>query len=107
MMKKILAFSAVICIIVSICTVFSSCEEADIIVSQVGHESYENTAAGLSGEITITVNISSGTFHLDENCRYAAKINEKNKKTLIYSDARTALEDGYIPCSLCAGEYKD
>ena len=105
--EKTLAFLAFICIIF-ICTAFCSCSDADIIVSYGENKNSESIAEGmLDGEVALLINISSGTFHLDEKCGYAANIKEENKKTLLYSDVRMAVEDGYTPCSACAGEYKN
>jgi hypothetical protein len=84
----------------------SSCVAADITVTQ-GEGSAENKFPEAEGEISLTVNISSGTFHLDEACRYAEKIKEENKKTILYSNIELALADGYKPCSVCAPEYKN
>lgn len=105
--KKTLDFLAFI-FIIFICAALCSCADADITVSH-GEKivSEDISAESVEGKLALTVNISSGTFHLDENCRYAANIKEENKKTILYSDVRTALEDGYTPCSACAKEYKD
>ena len=84
----------------------SSCTAADITVTQ-GQGSAENKFPKEESAIALTVNISSGTFHIDENCRYAEKIKEENKKTVKYSSIELALEDGYSPCSVCAPEYKN
>ena len=83
----------------------SSCAEADITVTR-GQGSAENKFPKTETTYTLTVNISSGTFHLDENCRYVKNMKEENKKIICYSEIKTAMADGYKPCSACAGEYK-
>ncbi|MBQ9746904.1 MAG: hypothetical protein IJW21_08805 [Clostridia bacterium] len=31
---------------------------------------------------------------------------EENKKIIFYRDAQEALDDGFEPCSVCAGKFK-
>ena len=83
----------------------SSCTEADITVKG-GQGSAENRFPKEENKFVLTVNVSSGTFHLDENCRYVKNIKEENKITIRYSEIETAMADGYKPCSACAAEYK-
>lgn len=83
----------------------SSCVKADITVTG-GRESAENKFPQTEKAFALTVNISSGTFHTDENCRYAENMKEENKKIIYYSEIKTAMEDGFKPCSACAAEYK-
>jgi hypothetical protein len=83
----------------------SSCTEADITVKG-GQGSAENRFPKEENKFVLTVNVSSGTFHLDENCRYVKNIKEENKITIRYSEIETAMADGYKPCSACAVEYK-
>lgn len=83
----------------------SSCAEADITVTR-GQGSAENKFPKTENTFVLTVNISSGTFHVDENCRYVKNMKEENKKIISYSEIKTAMTDGYKPCSACAGEYK-
>ena len=105
--KKTVAFLSFVCIIF-ICTALCSCADADITVLHGEKIVSEDISTESEEEkFTLTVNISSGTFHLNDDCRYAVNIKEENKKMLLYSDVRTAVEAGYPPCSACAGEYKD
>ena len=83
----------------------SSCTAADITVTG-GEGSAENKFPAEEKKYVLTVNISSGTFHLDEACRYAENMKEENKKTIYYGEIETAMADGYKPCSACAAEYK-
>ena len=83
----------------------SSCTEADITV-HAGEGSAENKFPETENKFVLTVNISSGTFHLDENCRYVKNIKEENKKIIRYGKIETAMVDGFKPCSACAAEYK-
>ncbi len=83
----------------------TSCDDADMVVSH--GERYCTTAVDTAEYICVTVNISSGKFHLDEDCRYAVNIKNENKKTLLYSNVSAAIDDGYSPCSACAAEYKN
>ncbi len=82
----------------------SSCVAADITVTS--GERAENSFPEESGR-KMTVNLSSGTFHMDDDCRYAQNIKEENKKTVYYSRIEMALADGYKPCSACAEEDKN
>lgn len=84
----------------------SACAQADITVTK-GTGSAVNSFPGAGQSIALTVNISSGTFHKDAECRYAKNTKEENKKTIFYSDINLALEDGYKPCSACAPEYNN
>lgn len=102
--EKRLAFSFFMCIILII-MMLSSCADADIVISH--GERHHTTAVDTAEYICVTVNISSGKFHLDENCRHAVKIKNENKKTLLYSNVSAAIDDGYSPCSVCAAEYKN
>lgn len=103
--KPIKKLSALACIVFMLC-LLCSCVSADIVISG---EAYESSATSTNHNDTtaLIVNISSGTFHLDENCRYVLKTKEENKKIIFYPDVQTAMEDGYTPCSACAGEYKN
>lgn len=86
------------------CLLLASCAEADITVGRG-----QGTAGSFPCEgskTALTVNISSGTFHLDAQCRYAKNMKEENKKIIFYSNISFALADGYTPCSACAKEYK-
>lgn len=83
----------------------SSCTAADITVKG-GEGSAENKFPKTENAFVLTVNISSGTFHLDENCRYVKNMKEENKKIISYSEIETAMADGFKPCSACAAEYK-
>ena len=83
----------------------SSCTEADVTVKR-GEGSAQNKFPAEEKNFTLTVNISSGTFHLDGECRYVKAMKEENKKTICYSKIETAMADGYKPCSACAAEYK-
>lgn len=96
---------ATVCVLLSV-ILLCSCDSADIVVSRT-NEATRQTSPPESGEVCVTVNISTGTFHLDEECRYVIKTKEENKKIIYYPDVRTVLEDGYTPCSVCAGEYKN
>jgi hypothetical protein len=91
-------------LILSAAMLLCSCTAADIIVS--ASEDVKNRFPQ-DGGISLTVNISSGTFHIDGNCRYAVKIKEENRKIIYYSEIKMALADGYKPCSACAAEYKN
>ena len=84
----------------------TSCAQADITIAR-GQESAENAFPKTESAVALTVNISSGTFHLDKKCRYAVNMKEENRKTIFYSDINSALADGYKPCSACAPEYKN
>ena len=92
-------------LIASASLLLSSCTAADIIVTQ-GQGSAENKFPEEESAIALTVNISSGTFHLDENCRYVKNMKEENKKIISYSEVETAMADGFKACSACAAEYK-
>lgn len=83
----------------------SSCTAADVTVTG-GEGRAENKFPAEEKKYVLTVNISSGTFHLDEACRYAENMKEENKKTIYYGEIETAMADGYKPCSACAAEYK-
>ena len=83
----------------------SSCTKADITVNG-GEESAKNNFPKTENTFVLTVNISSGTFHVDENCRYVKNMKEENKKIISYSEIETAIGDGFKPCSVCAAEYK-
>ncbi len=103
--KLVKNISAIACVLLTV-LFLDSCESADIVVSRTNSElSYASTIE--IGAFCVTVNISTGTFHLDEECRYVVKTKEENKKIIYYTDAQTVLEDGYSPCSVCAGEYKN
>ena len=83
----------------------SACTEADVTV-RAGEGSSENRFPKTESAFALTVNISSGTFHLDENCRYVKTMKEENKKIICYSEIETAKADGFKPCSACAAQYK-
>lgn len=83
----------------------SSCTDADVTVKR-GEGSAENKFPSEEKKFALTVNPSSGTFHLDEECRYVKSMKEENKKTIYYSEIETAMADSYKPCSACAAEYK-
>ena len=83
----------------------SSCMKADITV-RGGQGSAENKFPKEENKFVLTVNVSSGTFHLDESCRYVKNMKEENKAIIRYSEIETAIADGYKPCSACAAEYK-
>ncbi len=105
--KFLKGLSAFVCII-SALLLLCSCADADIVVSRDdGAKEQTGAPTQTEGIFALTVNISTGTFHLDEDCRYAQKAKEENKKIIFYSDVQTAIEDGYTPCSVCAGEYKN
>ncbi len=80
----------------------ASCGEADIVID--GGSGFENTEKEYA--FSAVVNISSGTFHLGADCRYAKTIKDENRKIIKYDDAAVLIEDGYTPCSYCASEYK-
>ena len=84
----------------------SSCARADITVKQ-GESRAENTFPENVGAFALTVNISSGTFHTDAECRHVKNTKEENKKIIYYIDINDARADGYKPCSACAPEYKN
>ncbi|MBO5023923.1 MAG: hypothetical protein J6D11_06415 [Clostridia bacterium] len=109
MKNKILkGFSAFVCLLVVAALLLCSCTDADIVISHESGAKAQSTQVMQETEkFSLTVNISTGTFHLSENCRYAEKTKEENKKIILYSDVQTAIEDGYTPCSVCAGEYKN
>ena len=90
-----LLFSAVL--------MLGACTAADITVTK-GEGSAENSFPKTGESVALTVNISSGTFHMDAECRYTKNTKEENKKTIFYSNIALALEDGYKPCSACAQE---
>ncbi len=98
-MKTIAAFLAAAVILLS------SCTEADVTV-RGGEGSAENKFPKTENAFVLTVNISSGTFHIDENCRYVKNMKEENKKIISYVQIETAKADGFKPCSACAAEYK-
>lgn len=106
--RKYVDFFLLICIILFILSMFYSCEKADIVISRedpaktAGSESEITENAGLE----IVVNISSGTFHTDKNCRYVSAMKEENKKIIVCRDIALIAEDGYKPCSYCASQYK-
>lgn len=100
-MKKIFA-----ALLVSVAAMLVSCTAADITVAR-GEGGNKNNFPEKGSTVALTVNVSSGTFHTDENCRYAKNIKEENKKIIYYSEIYSALADGYTPCSACAPEYKD
>ena len=91
--------------LVSFVLIFSSCADADIRVT-CGEGRAENKFPETEKSFALTVNISSGTFHVDENCRYVKNMKEENKKIISYSEIETAIGDGFKPCSVCAAEYK-
>ena len=97
-MKKFFAI-----LLLSACLSLSSCVTADVTVT--AGESAENRFPEESG-MKMTVNLSSGTIHPDDDCRYAKNTKEENKKTVYYSKIEMALADGYKLCSACAAEYK-
>lgn len=84
----------------------TSCTAADITVAE-GEGKAENKFPQSEKRFALTVNITTGTFHLDEKCRYAEKTKEENKKIIYFSDIGEAFADGYKPCSACAPEYKN
>jgi len=84
----------------------SSCTAADITVAR-GESGAKNNFPEKGNIVALTVNISSGTFHIDGNCRYVENAKEENKKIIYYSDIHTALADGFKPCSACAPDYKN
>ena len=96
--------TAIICLLMVFCIYFCSCTDADIVIS--AGESRESAAFPMHNTVALTVNLSSGKFHTDENCRHAVNIKEENKKTVYYRNAAEALGDGFEPCSVCAEEYK-
>ncbi|MGN1095234.1 MAG: hypothetical protein ACI4QR_02480 [Eubacteriales bacterium] len=105
--SKHIAFCAFLCIIIPICIALSSCSAADIII-KVGENEFscETSFTEHAGNTEAVVNVSSGTFHLDKECRYAANISEENRKIISCREVQTLLDDGYKPCSFCASEYK-
>ncbi|MBO5006347.1 MAG: hypothetical protein J6C89_02780 [Clostridia bacterium] len=103
-LKGLSAFACVISVLLLSC----SCADADIVVSCGGTETEQSEKILQTEKLfALTVNISTGTFHLSEDCRYAKNAKEENKNIIFYSDVQTAIEDGYTPCSVCAGEYKN
>ena len=101
-MKKLL-----FALIASAAVLLSSCAEADVTVLRGESGAAGNRFPEKGSATALTVNISSGTFHLDGKCRYAEKMKEENKKIIYYSEVADALADGYEPCSACAHEYKN
>ena len=96
--------TAIICVLLVLCMGFCSCTDADIVVC--AGQSRGSSSFPIHSTVALTVNLSSGKFHTDENCRYAVTIKEENKKTVYYRDAAEALADGFEPCTVCAGKYK-
>ncbi len=96
--------TAVICLFLALCLCLSACADADIVISP--GQSASGSVFPEQGKVAVTVNLSSGRFHMDEACRHAVNIKEENKKIVFYRDAEEALESGFTPCSVCAGEYK-
>ena len=70
----------------------SSCTEADITVKG-GQGSAENKFPKEENKFVLTVNVSSGTFHLDENCRYVKNIKEENMILLNAKDLNKSFGD--------------
>lgn len=100
MKSKIIAFALCALVLVS----FSSCTDADVVIN--GGESNIKSNFPEEGSASVIINISSGTFHLDEECRYVAGMKEENKKIVTFGDVSEALKMGLKPCSGCAEEYK-
>ncbi|MBQ9746595.1 MAG: hypothetical protein IJW21_07200, partial [Clostridia bacterium] len=98
-MKKFFAL-----MLVFVCFLLFSCTAADVTVPR--GQSGESRFPQEGSKAALTVNISSGTFHLDGECRYAKNMKEENKKIIFYGNIKSALADGYKPCSVCAKEYK-
>jgi hypothetical protein len=97
--------STLVCIVFML-LLLCSCVGADIVISGSADKS-SATSMNCNDTTALIVNISTGTFHLDENCRYVLKTKEENKKIIFYPDVQTAMEDGYTPCSVCTGEYEN
>ena len=74
--KPIKKLSALACIVFMLC-LLCSCVSADIVISGEAYES-SATSTNYNDTTALIVNISSGTFHLDENCRYVLKTKEEN-----------------------------
>lgn len=104
--RKYVDFFLLICIILFILSMFFSCEKADIVISH--GDSVKTTEIDSTAEegMEIVVNISSGTFHTDKNCRYVSAMKEENKKIIVCRDIEIIIGDGYKPCSECASQYK-
>lgn len=105
---KYVDFFLLICIILFIMSMFFSCGKADIVISR--DDSVKNSDIGTENTISdgmkIIINISSGVFHADENCRYVSAMKDENKKIITCRDIALIIEDGYKPCSYCASQYK-
>ena len=84
--------------------ILTSCTDADVVIKH--GESAADHCFPEEGSVSVIINISSGTFHLDENCRYVVGMKEENKKIILFGDAVQAVEAGIKPCSGCADEYK-
>ncbi|MBQ8862275.1 MAG: hypothetical protein IJ021_06000 [Clostridia bacterium] len=96
--------TAIICLLFVLCLCFCSCTDADIVI--LAGQSRSESAFPEKGPVAVTVNLSSGMFHTDESCRHAVNIKEENRKIIFYRDAQEALDDGFEPCSVCAGKFK-
>lgn len=91
-----------------------SCGSADIIVRSdmrgaktVDYEDEKKTPPETDGEgmLTVTVNRSSGVFHVSADCYGAVTMKEENRIEKKYANIAQAISDGYKPCGICAKEY--
>lgn len=100
--KKHVDFFASSVIILLVAIMLLSCGKADISISKNKTEPDCIPVTKVQGAVKATVNISSGVFHLDENCRFVSAMKDENKKIIFCEDVKTLTDDGYRPCSVCA-----
>ena len=108
-MKKFFALAAAITIFLA------SCGKADVVINT----NLENTrgsayamteattdmtaATDENGLKVFVLNSSSRTFHISEECRYAASMSAKNKTFYSAESLEAMIALGFTPCSVCIG----
>lgn len=83
----------------SLLSEFTACDECNTAVIENGEIEIDTDV------MTVLVNLNSGTFHADLNCRHIKSMNEENKGeyTGTIDEIKSA---GYKPCGTCSKQYK-
>ncbi len=94
----------------------ASCGKADVVIrtdlentrgsaySMTEATTVMTAATNEAGLMIFVLNASSKTFHVSEECRYAASMSAKNKVFYSAESIYAMVALGYEPCSVCIGD---
>ena len=103
-----------ICIFAVLCLLLCSCGRADVKVRtdlssanimEFHTETKQPFTIDENGEYVIILNVSSGVFHISDDCYSASVIKEENRTILKTNDISRLIAAGYRPCGVCAKKY--